>query len=126
MLTRPILKKKVSDKDQQKDHDDGRNIDATETGEDIPHRSQGGFREPVERVADGVDDTVLAIDHIERHEPAKDRARDNQPDIDCYDAVDQNEKRIHGEPSKTLIERAAHKRLRNLLLDTGNASFRVM
>ena len=51
--------------------------------------------DPVEKIADHRDAAVPAVDDAERQQPAQDRLRDQQPDIDVDNRIDQPEDRAH-------------------------------
>ena len=51
--------------------------------------------DPVEEIADHRDAAVVAVDDTEGEQPAQDRLRDQQPDIDVDHRIDQPEQRSH-------------------------------
>ena len=51
--------------------------------------------DPVEEIADHRDAAVVSVDDAERQQPAQDRLRDQQPDIDVDNRIDQPENRAH-------------------------------
>ena len=79
---------------KQQDHHDGRDVDSAQVRDDAAERLQQGRGDPIQEGADRIDVTVTVVDHVERDQPAQDHHRQDDPEIDVDDRVDQPEERI--------------------------------
>src|SRR6185312_332314 len=86
--------------DQQ--HDDRRDVDAAEIGQELPDRPQDRLGGAVEEVADHRHRPAIGIDHIEGDQPAHHGGNDDDPPVDVEehddDVDDRNQKSAHGMP----------------------------
>src|SRR5579871_1259634 len=80
------------DKEKQQDQDHRRDVDAAEIGEQIANGPERGLREAMQHLADVAHDLVIGIDHVEGDEPRKNGRRDQDPDIERDDGVNEPEK----------------------------------
>ena len=85
----------AADEQQQQDQDDRRDVDAAEIGQQVADRPQHRLGDPVEHLADLRDDRIAHVHHVEGHEPAQDRAGDEDVDEELDDRVEEPDQGVH-------------------------------
>ena len=93
-----ISKMRLRRKYKKQDQDDRRDVDAAEVRQDAADRPQRRLGHPVEEVGDLRHDRVARVHDVEGDEPAQDRARDEQPDIERDHRVDEPQQGAHAKP----------------------------
>src|SRR5947209_8068356 len=90
-----VVNEQAPQKHQDQDQDDRRDVDAAEIRQERADRAQRRFGYAIEKIADDRDAAVVAVDDAKGQQPAQHRLRDQQPDIDVDQRIDEPEQRSH-------------------------------
>ena len=106
-----VFVQQLLDEHQSEQQDYGRNVDAAEVRHAAADRTQQRFGEAVQAVIDLADHIVRVVEYVEREQPAHDHHRDDQPEDDEDELVEQPYERLHlGDPRELKILYPARQR----------------
>src|SRR5437764_4659787 len=90
-----VVDEQAPQKHQDQDQDDRRDVDTAEIRQERPDRAQRRLGYAIEKIADDRNAAVVAVDHAKGQQPAQHRLRDQQPNVDVDQRIDEPDQPSH-------------------------------